>query len=173
MKDYHINIFYSDEDGGYVADIPDLDACSAFGKTSEEALAEVTKARDAWLQAAKKVSEFYESEGRLATEHSLLDDNGDGLGTPADWFRGLQLIKGSKDASSPDGRRAHQIHLLPSASDREMHPELRAARDAIERELSELRHRKPEEPPAEYAAKLEEVLVRLARLYGRKANEPL
>jgi len=30
MKDYHINI-YSDEDGGYIADIPDLKFCSAFG----------------------------------------------------------------------------------------------------------------------------------------------
>jgi len=53
MSDYHINIFYSDEDGGYVADIPDLEACSAFGKTAEEALAQVEQARDAWLQAAK------------------------------------------------------------------------------------------------------------------------
>lgn len=33
MSDYHINVFYSDEDGGYIADIPDLDACSAFGDT--------------------------------------------------------------------------------------------------------------------------------------------
>ena len=31
MSDYHINIFYSDEDGGYIADIPDLESCSAFG----------------------------------------------------------------------------------------------------------------------------------------------
>jgi predicted RNase H-like HicB family nuclease len=54
MTDYHINIFYSEEDGGYVADIPDLEACSAFGKTAEEALTEVEKARDAWLQAAKE-----------------------------------------------------------------------------------------------------------------------
>jgi predicted RNase H-like HicB family nuclease len=54
MTDYHINIFYSEEDAGYVADIPDLEACSAFGKTAEEALAEVEKARDAWLQAAKE-----------------------------------------------------------------------------------------------------------------------
>ena len=38
MQDYHINIFYSDEDGGYIADIPDLEACSAFGNTPEEAL---------------------------------------------------------------------------------------------------------------------------------------
>ena len=36
MKDYHINIFYSEADGGYIADIPDLEACSAFGKTPEE-----------------------------------------------------------------------------------------------------------------------------------------
>ncbi|MEO8292762.1 MAG: type II toxin-antitoxin system HicB family antitoxin [Actinomycetota bacterium] len=54
MKDYHINVFYSEEDGGYIADIPDLDACSAFGTTSEEALAAVEKAREAWLAAARE-----------------------------------------------------------------------------------------------------------------------
>jgi predicted RNase H-like HicB family nuclease len=54
MKDYHINIFYSDEDGGYIADIPDLDACSAFAETPEKALAEVEIAKVAWLKAARK-----------------------------------------------------------------------------------------------------------------------
>lgn len=53
MQDYHINIFYSEEDGGYIADIPDLEACSAFGPTPAEALAEVEKAKAAWLEAAK------------------------------------------------------------------------------------------------------------------------
>jgi predicted RNase H-like HicB family nuclease len=53
MRDYHINIFYSEEDGGYIADIPDLEACSAFGKTPDEALAELGVARQAWMQAAK------------------------------------------------------------------------------------------------------------------------
>lgn len=53
MKDYHINIFHSEEDGGYIADIPDLESCSAFGGTPEEALAEVTRARTAWLEAAE------------------------------------------------------------------------------------------------------------------------
>lgn len=52
MKDYHINIFYSEDDEGYIADIPDLAHCSAFGKTPEEALAEVLKAKAAWLQSA-------------------------------------------------------------------------------------------------------------------------
>lgn len=54
MSDYHINVFYSEEDAAYVADIPDLEACSAFGATAEEALAEVEKARDAWLAAARE-----------------------------------------------------------------------------------------------------------------------
>jgi predicted RNase H-like HicB family nuclease len=53
MKDYHINIFYSDEDEGYIADIPDLEMCSAFGETPEEALAQVNLAKAAWLVAAR------------------------------------------------------------------------------------------------------------------------
>lgn len=53
MNDHHINIFWSEEDGGYVADIPDLDACSAFGTTPEEALAEVRRAKQAWIEAAR------------------------------------------------------------------------------------------------------------------------
>jgi predicted RNase H-like HicB family nuclease len=53
MKDYHINIFYSEEDGGYIADIPDLESCSAFGDTPEQALSEVERAKSAWLEAAQ------------------------------------------------------------------------------------------------------------------------
>ena len=53
MKDYHIDIFYSQEGEGYVADIPDLAMCSAFGNTPAEALAEVEKAKRLWLEAAK------------------------------------------------------------------------------------------------------------------------
>jgi len=52
MRDYHINIFYSDEDEGYIADIPDLSHCSAFGESPEAALAEVLKAKAAWLESA-------------------------------------------------------------------------------------------------------------------------
>jgi predicted RNase H-like HicB family nuclease len=53
MKDYHINIFYSEEDEGYIADIPDLKYCSAFGSIVEEAVREVLIAKAAWLEAAK------------------------------------------------------------------------------------------------------------------------
>jgi predicted RNase H-like HicB family nuclease len=53
MSDYHINLFYSDEDEGYIADVPDLEACSAFGRTPEQALAEMEIAKAAWLAAAR------------------------------------------------------------------------------------------------------------------------
>ena len=53
MSDYHINIFWSEEDGGYIADIPDLRACSAFGASPAEALAQVELAKAAWLEAAR------------------------------------------------------------------------------------------------------------------------
>ena len=52
MSDYHINIFYSDEDQGYIADIPDLESCYAFGDSPEEALSEVNQAKAAWIEAA-------------------------------------------------------------------------------------------------------------------------
>ena len=54
MSDYHINVFYSEEDGGYIADIPDLRTCSAFGATPEEALSEVLIAKAGWLEVARE-----------------------------------------------------------------------------------------------------------------------
>ncbi|HEY9618755.1 MAG TPA: type II toxin-antitoxin system HicB family antitoxin [Crinalium sp.] len=52
MKDHHINVFYSEEDEGYIADIPDLKCCSAFGETPEVAVREVLLAKAAWIEAA-------------------------------------------------------------------------------------------------------------------------
>jgi predicted RNase H-like HicB family nuclease len=51
-RDYHITVFYSQDDGGYIADIPDLDACSAFGTSPQAALEEVLQAKETWLAAA-------------------------------------------------------------------------------------------------------------------------
>ena len=53
MKDYRINVLYSEEDRCYVADIPDLRFCSACGATPEEAVREVLIAKTAWLKVAK------------------------------------------------------------------------------------------------------------------------
>ena len=53
MKDYHINIFYSEEDNGYIADTPDLKNCSAFGDTPQQALEEMLVAQKLWLDEAR------------------------------------------------------------------------------------------------------------------------
>jgi predicted RNase H-like HicB family nuclease len=53
MTHYAIIVFWSDKDGAWVADVPDLKSCSAFGATPEEAVAEVRVAMEAWLAAAR------------------------------------------------------------------------------------------------------------------------
>lgn len=54
MKDYHIVVFYSELDGGYIAEVPDLKYCSAFGHTPDEAVREVQVAKDLWLEVARE-----------------------------------------------------------------------------------------------------------------------
>ena len=127
-----------------------------------------TSVLEAWLAAGQRTAEFYKTEGRIATEHALLDDNGDGLGTPPEWYEGLRVIKKSKDGKAPDGLRASQFALVPSAAERALSPELRAQRDALETELAKLREAKAALPEKEYFAHLEALLLRLARLYPKR-----
>ena len=54
MARYAIVVFWSEEDGAWVADVPDLKSCSAFGATPEQAVAEVRVAMEAWLAAARE-----------------------------------------------------------------------------------------------------------------------
>ncbi|MEY2879536.1 MAG: hypothetical protein RLZZ15_1916, partial [Verrucomicrobiota bacterium] len=123
---------------------------------------------EAFLSAARRTNEFYKTEGRLATEHALLDDTGDGLGTPADWFKGVRATKRARDGAALDGTRAHQFHLVRSATERELSPEARARRDAVEQQISKLRDTKAKRPEGEYYADLEKLLVELAQLYAAK-----
>jgi predicted RNase H-like HicB family nuclease len=51
---YRIEIFWSDEDGGYIANVPDLRYCSAFGETYEEALREVLVAMELHLETLRE-----------------------------------------------------------------------------------------------------------------------
>jgi len=49
-----LEIFYSEEDSGYIAIIPELPGCSAFGETEEKASEEIKMAMELWLETAKK-----------------------------------------------------------------------------------------------------------------------
>lgn len=124
-----------------------------------------TSLLEAFLTASHAVSQFYSAAGRLATEHALLDDNGDGLGTPADWFRGLRPVQKAGDSTALDGHRAHQLPLRYSAREAAMPPELRARRDQLELAVLELRDAKANLPEAEYFSKLEALLLEIAHLY--------
>ncbi len=123
-----------------------------------------TSLLEVFLAATARVAESYKSEGRLATEHALIDDNGDGLGTPADWFRGIRATKKTKAGGSVDGLRAHQFALIPSPETLRLDPTQRARRDALEIEVARLRDARTGEPTAEDDAHLEEILRELARL---------
>lgn len=99
------------------------------------------------------------------TEHSLLDDNGDGHGTPPDWFRGIRATKTAKDGSALDGLRAHQFHLVRSEAEMKLSAEVRARRDELELHIAALRAQKKSLSEDEYFQKLETLLLELARLY--------
>lgn len=126
-----------------------------------------TSLLEAYLMASRKVLEFYETEGRIATEHSLLDDNGDGLGTPADWFRGVRATKKASNNTELDGFRAHQFHLVRSAEEQKMPVELRARRDELELGINKLREKKASMQGVDYDKELEKLLVELARVYEK------
>ncbi|MCB1173619.1 MAG: type II toxin-antitoxin system HicB family antitoxin [Leptospiraceae bacterium] len=54
MSKYAIEIFYSAEDEGYIAIVPELPGCSAFGESEEEALKEIKIASELWLEVANQ-----------------------------------------------------------------------------------------------------------------------
>ncbi|MDB5392494.1 MAG: hypothetical protein JWM11_8140, partial [Planctomycetaceae bacterium] len=126
---------------------------------------EQTSLLEAFLMASARVREFYESEGRLMTEHALLDDNGDRFGTPADWFQGVRAIKSAKNGAAIDGLRANQLHLIHSQSEQELPAKLRVRRDQLEQELAQMRQKKSELPEEEYLKQIEPLLIELAQLY--------
>lgn len=146
-----------------------------FGKFMAEAIADLkadldkdgqTSVLEAFIMASRRVTEFYEAEGRLVTETALLDDNGDGLGTPADFFRGVRAVKKPAGGGSVDGGRAHQLHLIRSEQEQKLPAELRARRDELELALTTLREAKKDLSEAEYYARLERLLLELAKIYS-------
>jgi hypothetical protein len=152
---------------------------SRFGQYLSEAIADPTADLDkdgqtslleAFLMASRRLTAFYESDRRLATEHPLLDDNGDGLGTAPDWFRGIYAVKRAKDGAELDGFRAHQWHLVRSATEQQWSLELRARRDKIEQSIAELRQTKSQLNEEEYYRKLEPLLTDLALLYEEQSK---
>ncbi|MFH1716671.1 MAG: hypothetical protein ABIF19_04925 [Planctomycetota bacterium] len=129
-----------------------------------------TSLLEAFLTASHRVDEFYSAAGRLTTERALLDDNGDGLGTRADWFRGIRPVQKASDDAPIDGYRAHQFHLVPSEIEMKMTLDLREQRDRLELDVMKLRDRKEEFSEDEYFSKLEALLFDITKIYDQADN---
>jgi hypothetical protein len=145
-----------------------------FGEYLAEAIADPSADLDkdgqvslleAFLVASNRTADFYKSKSRLATEHALLDDNGDHLGTPAEFFQGVRATKKAKDGTTPDGLRAHQLPLIPSDREKLIPPEIRQKRNQIELALAALRDQKTTLKEDDYYARLEPLMLELARIY--------
>jgi hypothetical protein len=151
-----------------------------FGQYMSEAIADIradldkddqTSLLEAYLTACRGVAEFYDSEKRLPSEHALLDDNGDGLGTPADWFHGVRATQSAKDGAELDGLLAHQWHLVRSDREARMPAEVRERRDRLERAIAELRSQKAKLDEDAYYGRLEALAVALAQLYAAQGGD--
>jgi len=73
--------------------------------------------------------------------------------------------KRPRDGAALDGTRAHQFHLVRSAEEQRLSPEVRAKRDQLELQLADLRARKAKLPEARYFQELEQLLLALAAAY--------
>jgi len=125
---------------------------------------------EAYLAAARDTAEFYKSEGRIATEHPLLDDDGDGKGVRVDFFERDKLVKRPAGEKSVDGEASRKFYLKPSTVEARLSPEQVSERDRLETELAALRSRKAEMAEAAYFAELERLLLKLARLQVEPAK---
>ncbi|MCA9171862.1 MAG: hypothetical protein KDB23_29540, partial [Planctomycetales bacterium] len=94
---------------------------------------------EAFVRAAHDTEQFYRDESRLATEHALLDDNGDQAGTPADFFRGIRAVGKASDGRSVDGLRAHQWLLRTFSEEPVLSDEKLTRRNELETQLEAFR----------------------------------
>ena len=109
---------------------------------------------EAFNYATKLTADWYKEKNRLATEHALIDDNGDGTG--------------HEEAGNGDGNLAKIIYLdsktiEEAAGDAELE-RLIKERQRLEEEVEKLKARKSEMKPEEYESELEKILVDLAKV---------
>lgn len=121
-----------------------------------------TSLLEAFLSASKRTEQFYKSEKRLRGEDSLIDDNGDKIGTSIKHYDGLEP---NEKLDAIDGFRAHQIYLIQSEEEALLSPQQKADRDKLELEMHDLKLNKKSLTEDEYYQKLEVLLRKLLNIY--------
>ncbi|MEC8988337.1 MAG: hypothetical protein VYB66_03770, partial [Verrucomicrobiota bacterium] len=117
---------------------------------------------EAFLIASRQAGEFYRENDRLVSENALLDDNGDGMGTPADWFRGVRTQKKAKGKSSADGKLSRLVFPVIPPAEKDIPAPLRKKRLAAEAKIETLRSLKKTLEAEIYYRDLEKLFLELA-----------
>ncbi len=120
---------------------------------------------EAFLAASSQTERFYREDARLATEHALLDDNGDRVGTGSDFYRGARPAKEPEPGKQVDGRAASRAILFSAPDAPKFTSEQLADRQRIEEQIDGLRTRKKQLTEEAYLAQLEPLCVELAKVY--------
>ena len=120
---------------------------------------------ESFIFASKEVARFYENEGRIATEHALIDDNGDGKGSRAEWYEGTTATRFVANSAEPDGELAGQKVLVKNDFERRLTVKQRKERDTLERRVKQLRRQRNTLEEEAYYTELESLLLRLAKIY--------
>ncbi|MCB1097457.1 MAG: hypothetical protein R3F19_22555 [Verrucomicrobiales bacterium] len=117
---------------------------------------------ECFLYAARQTAAFYETNGLLATEHSLIDDNGDGRGSELDLLERYEV----NSTKLIDGDYARLWSLVLNDDEMKLTPDQRRRRNVLERQILELRRKRGDyaEESAFYAD-AEPLLLEIARIY--------
>ncbi len=150
-----------------------------FGKPFAEAIGglpaadldqdEQVSVLEAFLYAADRVRSWYEEQERIATEHAILDDNGDGVGTRSEVFEGVRPKPGTPEPV--DGARARRVALVLSAEEQKLTAAQRQRRDELEEQVEKLKNQRETLGDEAYYRELEQVLLELARIVTGQGNE--
>ncbi|MEM6693008.1 MAG: hypothetical protein AAF664_26500 [Planctomycetota bacterium] len=119
---------------------------------------------EAFLAASKQVEQQYESKAQLATEHPMIDDNGDGVGTTDDLFVGTRVEKKANADTAVDGRLAAMRFLREDPSRRKLTPEERQRIETLLFQHEELRDQRGSMSETEYLDAIEPVLTEIAKI---------
>lgn len=127
---------------------------------------------EAYLFASRRTDEFYKLNGRLQTEHALLDDNGDGQGTRSDAFEGLEPRQQAAEVGKElDGLLAHQWHLGSSVSRDQLTPAQKDRQAELEHQIQTLKRNKTSLAERVYYEQLEILLIELAQIFAPRPVE--
>jgi hypothetical protein len=113
-----------------------------------------------FLAASRRIEKYYADQGLLATEQALIDDNGDGRGTPAAFYRGIRAVKAPAEGAPLDGAAARRLALSSVGASVSIEHGQKIAE--IEAAIDELRRKKPGMDEDAYYRELENLLLQLA-----------